>query len=338
MVVTFFAPVSGAETCAFVDLVSTSSIQGELGPEDCKVQDLFGGTDESFLDVYSLSVPIVTEFQLSMTSTEVDAFLRVLTSDLETLAIDDDSGDQFNARITITLEAGSYLVLANSATSTGETGVYELTVVAHTGVEGNEPPNISLLGPSTLTIQLGSVFVEPGFLASDVEDGDITNQVLVSGHVNANLIGIYQRDYVVVDSLGLTGSAQRVIEVVDVQGDDYDSDGIPDELDLDDDNDGFFDVIDVAPLDESIGAPRSKVIQIVTALSGRDSDKDGLTDLEELRLETDPLLEDTDGDGVDDGDEVLANTDPLVPSNLQEGQVPAGGPRRLPIWWYSNKD
>ncbi|MEM1414343.1 MAG: hypothetical protein AAGH15_05565, partial [Myxococcota bacterium] len=43
-----------------------------------------------------------------------------------------------------------------------------------------------------------------------------------------------------------------------------------------------------------------------------DSDADGLADVRELELGTDPLLRDTDGDQVGDWVEVLANLDPLV--------------------------
>ncbi|MCP4994829.1 MAG: RHS repeat protein, partial [Gammaproteobacteria bacterium] len=43
-----------------------------------------------------------------------------------------------------------------------------------------------------------------------------------------------------------------------------------------------------------------------------DDDNDGLTDIEELSLGTDPLNPDTDGDGDSDGDEVAYGSDPLL--------------------------
>src|SRR5690606_7927755 len=42
-----------------------------------------------------------------------------------------------------------------------------------------------------------------------------------------------------------------------------------------------------------------------------DSDGDGLTDEEEIRLGTDPTDPDTDGDGLTDGEEVALGTNPL---------------------------
>jgi hypothetical protein len=44
---------------------------------------------------------------------------------------------------------------------------------------------------------------------------------------------------------------------------------------------------------------------------GVDSDGDGLTDVEEEELGTDPNLDDSDGDEFSDGEEVKAGTDPL---------------------------
>lgn len=48
-----------------------------------------------------------------------------------------------------------------------------------------------------------------------------------------------------------------------------------------------------------------------------DSDSDGLTDLQEAQLGTDPNKADTDGDGFDDGQEVRAGYNPLGPGMKQ---------------------
>jgi hypothetical protein len=46
-----------------------------------------------------------------------------------------------------------------------------------------------------------------------------------------------------------------------------------------------------------------------------DSDGDGLSDIDELRFGSDPLVQDTDGDGVNDGDEVAQGSDPTDPTD-----------------------
>ncbi len=53
-----------------------------------------------------------------------------------------------------------------------------------------------------------------------------------------------------------------------------------------------------------------------------DSDKDGLDDVREIELGTDPLNPDTDGDGLIDGDEVIIwKTDPLNPDTDGDGYL-----------------
>ncbi len=52
---------------------------------------------------------------------------------------------------------------------------------------------------------------------------------------------------------------------------------------------------------------------IVSDLSSKDSDNDGLTDWEEALWKTDPQNPDTDGDGTLDGEEVLLGRDPRKP-------------------------
>lgn len=56
-------------------------------------------------------------------------------------------------------------------------------------------------------------------------------------------------------------------------------------------------------------------------LAGADPDEDGLTNLEEFELGTDPNDPDTDGDGLNDGYEVELGTDPLDPNDPDKTQV-----------------
>jgi hypothetical protein len=58
----------------------------------------------------------------------------------------------------------------------------------------------------------------------------------------------------------------------------------------------------------------------------KDTDKDGLTDWEEVtKYGTDPLKKDTDGDGRSDGDEIfIYHSSPLVPDNDIESETSLG--------------
>ena len=52
--------------------------------------------------------------------------------------------------------------------------------------------------------------------------------------------------------------------------------------------------------------------KVLSSVTKKDTDKDGLKDWEEVLWETDPKNKDTDGDGKEDGDEINSNTNPLI--------------------------
>ena len=58
----------------------------------------------------------------------------------------------------------------------------------------------------------------------------------------------------------------------------------------------------------------------------KDSDGDGLTDVQEAQLGTNPLRRDTDGDGIPDDVEVAQGTNPLVPDRLPTVTTPVVAP------------
>ncbi|MCE5171648.1 glycosyl hydrolase family 18 protein [Paenibacillus profundus] len=85
---------------------------------------------------------------------------------------------------------------------------------------GDETPGKNqapvLHGVSDHTIQVGDVFDKlAGVTATDVEDGDLTSRIAVTGEVNTNLAGKYQLTYSVTDSQGLTAEKARTITVVE---------------------------------------------------------------------------------------------------------------------------
>jgi hypothetical protein len=86
-------------------------------------------------------------------------------------------------------------------------------------VSTNNPPVITLEGGGTssgapLTLEYGSAYVEPGYSATDAEDGDLTANVEVAGAINPTLLGIQALVYSVDDLGGATGTATRYVEVV----------------------------------------------------------------------------------------------------------------------------
>ncbi|MDD6035177.1 MAG: polysaccharide deacetylase family protein [Lachnospiraceae bacterium] len=74
-------------------------------------------------------------------------------------------------------------------------------------------PRLTLLGETTMKVIARSEFTEPGFLATDDVDGDLTGQVRVTGEVDINWCGSYTLQYEVSDAAGNVSTAERVVEV-----------------------------------------------------------------------------------------------------------------------------
>jgi hypothetical protein len=83
-------------------------------------------------------------------------------------------------------------------------------------VEELEDAYPSIHGANNLRISEGTAF-DPlaGVTASDPEDGDLTDDIIVTGTVDTETVGIYTLTYSVTDSAGNTATVTRTIEVVE---------------------------------------------------------------------------------------------------------------------------
>ena len=121
-----------------VDISENAIVSGRLTATDCTLSQLItGSTDASYVDEFRVTLPDNGTLQITMRSTEVDAFLAILDTTgtcfagcnpAIALAFDDDSGLGVNgsdAYISILLTAGTYMIHTNSF-DPGETGIYSL--------------------------------------------------------------------------------------------------------------------------------------------------------------------------------------------------------------------
>ena len=123
--------------------------------------------------------------------------------DLGATAIDEEDGD-LSGSIQLVGEVkankpGSYELKYNVKDSSGNAA---LTVTRTVAVVDTVPPVISLVGDSTITIEVGGSYEDKGATAQDVVDGDLSDQIKVSGEVVANRVGNYQLTYAVTDAAG----------------------------------------------------------------------------------------------------------------------------------------
>lgn len=83
----------------------------------------------------------------------------------------------------------------------------------HTEEVDKEKPEIKLNGSSTITINVGDKFTDPGATAKDNKDGDLTNKITVSGKVDTSKAGTYKITYTVEDSAKNKASVTRTVIV-----------------------------------------------------------------------------------------------------------------------------
>lgn len=72
---------------------------------------------------------------------------------------------------------------------------------------------IALQGKKDMNISKGDKYKEPGYVAIDDIDGNITDKVNISGSVNYNKEGTYKLVYYVVNSTGITTTIERTVNV-----------------------------------------------------------------------------------------------------------------------------
>jgi hypothetical protein len=117
---------------------------------------------------------------------------------------------------------------------------------------------------------------------------------------------------------------------------DSDSDGIPDCVDVDADDDGLIDADEATygtdptdPDSDDDGLSDGDEVHVYgTNPTSADTDSDGLDDGDEVEDGTDPDDADTDDDGLDDGEEVDLGSDPTDPDTdgdgIDDGDEPPG--------------
>jgi len=77
----------------------------------------------------------------------------------------------------------------------------------------NTPPTITLVGANPFNMTVGTVFTDPGATADDLEDGNLTSQIVRTGSINASTTGTYVLTYVVKDSGNLYATTTRTVNV-----------------------------------------------------------------------------------------------------------------------------
>ena len=80
-------------------------------------------------------------------------------------------------------------------------------------INDEEKPTLILNGEGTMYLSIGSNYVEPGYVAIDNCDGNITEQVNVTTNLDTNKKGTYEITYSIKDEFGNEAVAKRIVKV-----------------------------------------------------------------------------------------------------------------------------
>jgi methionine-rich copper-binding protein CopC len=120
-----------------------------------------------------------------------------LYQDEGAISTDDEDGN-ITDKITLIVkqdrsENSKYILTYHIIDSDGnEASVNRILIVKDTKETTNNFPTIKLNGNSLITISIGTTYNEQGASASDIEDGDISNKITISGDVNTQEAGTYK--------------------------------------------------------------------------------------------------------------------------------------------------
>ncbi|GIO16397.1 hypothetical protein J19TS2_59520 [Cohnella xylanilytica] len=113
-----------------------------------------------------------------------------------------------------TARLGNYTVQYTAADRAGNTATVTRDVYVYDGDE----PAIDLIGPNPMTVEANSPFADPGATAYDVQDGDLTASIQVTGAVDPSTLGTYTLSYDVSDTAGnAAATVTRTVYVQDTQ-------------------------------------------------------------------------------------------------------------------------
>ena len=119
---------------------------------------------------------------------------------------------------------------ANTTGSVSATDASSSSSASSTTPVTNAPDGrivLSLGGDEDTYVKQGEDYIEGGCHARDVQEGNLTSSVKVSGSVDTSTVGDYVLTYSVENSEGMVATTQRTVHVVAADSMDWDTNGIP---------------------------------------------------------------------------------------------------------------
>ncbi len=135
-----------------------------------------------------------------------------------TAADDTDGNISANIQITGTVDTtiiGTYTITYTVSDAAGNVATATRTVnVVESSPIDTTAPFIALKYDNPMVVIAGYTYTEPGAIAWDGVDGDISANIQISGNVDSSTLGTYTITYTISDAAGNTATATRTVNVV----------------------------------------------------------------------------------------------------------------------------
>ncbi|OXS52921.1 hypothetical protein B1A99_31705 [Cohnella sp. CIP 111063] len=110
-----------------------------------------------------------------------------------------------------TSQTGTYILTYQVTDTVGNTAIKTRTVKVYNSLS----PSLLLNGLYTMEVEVGDTFVDPGATSNDERDGDLTDEIVITGSVDTGHVGTYSINYLVSNTFGRSSSTHRTVNVVD---------------------------------------------------------------------------------------------------------------------------
>ncbi len=130
---------SGGDSLAAKSIAPQQTLTSHLTPVDLRYEQVDPATgDVSYLEAYRVTLPTAGTLTVLMQSKKVDSYLQLFdasflddpTDDGAFIAESDDVGTTLDSMISETLDAGTYVIVANTAfENSSDIGEYKLTTL-----------------------------------------------------------------------------------------------------------------------------------------------------------------------------------------------------------------
>ncbi len=165
------------------------------------------------VDVVDTTAPVITLIGANPMTIEVGSGY----ADAGATASDIGDGDLTGAIVTddpVDPDVIGVYTVTYNVTDTSLNAAVEVTRTVN--VVDTTAPLVTLIGADTVTVEVGSAYVDAGATAVDLVDGDLTSSIVATNPVNTDLVGVYVIEYDVSDLHGNPATTvTRTVNVVD---------------------------------------------------------------------------------------------------------------------------